>query len=278
LFALSIPFGFRNSNFDLPFAMSVEIHSTAIVDPAAQLGDGTVVGPYCVVAAEVSLGESNWLQNHVTVAGPLRTGRGNKFFAYCSIGQQTQDLKYEGEPTWLEIGDDNAFREFCTVNRSTFATGKTVVGSRCNFLAYSHIGHDCVVGDGVVFSNNGTLGGHAQVGDGAVIGGLTAIHQFCRIGRFAITGGCSKIVQDVPPFMIADGNPAEVRGINQVGLERAGYVPEKIKPIKEAFRILYRGEMNTHQALGAIRERLGGSEEAQEIVSFVEASTRGIIR
>lgn len=258
--------------------MSLTIHPTAIVDPAAQLGDGTVVGAYCVIAAEVSLGENCWLQNHVTLAGPLRAGRGNKFFAFCSIGQQTQDLKYEREPTYLEIGDENSFREFCTVNRSTSASGKTRVGSGGNFLAYSHIGHDCLVGDRVIFSNNGTLAGHVQVGDQAVIGGLTAVHQFCRIGRFAITGGCSKIVQDVPPFMIADGNPAEVRGINQIGLERAGYSAEKIKPIKQAFRIIYRGKMNTRQALDALREKLTESEEVCDIVAFIEASERGIIR
>ncbi|HEY5037196.1 MAG TPA: acyl-ACP--UDP-N-acetylglucosamine O-acyltransferase [Chthoniobacterales bacterium] len=257
---------------------SLTIHPTAIVDPAAQLGHGTVVGPYCIVAAEVSLGENCWLQHHVTLAGPLRAGRGNRFFAYCSIGQQTQDLKYDGEPTYLEIGDDNCFRECCTVNRSTSANGETRVGSRGNFLAYSHIGHDCTVGDAVVFSNNGTLAGHVQVGDHAVIGGLTAVHQFCRIGRFAITGGCSKIVQDVPPFMIADGNPAEVRGINQVGLERAGFAPEKIKPIKEAFRLIYRAKLNTGQALAAVREKLARSEEVQSILEFVAASERGIIR
>ena len=257
---------------------SLTIHPTAIVDPAAQLGHGTVVGPYCIVAAEVSLGENCWLQHHVTLAGPLRAGRGNRFFAYCSIGQQTQDLKYDGEPTYLEIGDDNCFRECCTVNRSTSANGETRVGSRGNFLAYSHIGHDCTVGDAVVFSNNGTLAGHVQVGDHAVIGGLTAVHQFCRIGRFAITGGCSKIVQDVPPFMIADGNPAEVRGINQVGLERAGFAPEKIKPIKEAFRLIYRAKLNTGQALAAVREKLARSEEVQSILEFIAASERGIIR
>jgi UDP-N-acetylglucosamine acyltransferase len=258
--------------------VSLTIHSTAIIDPAVELGDGTVIGPYCVVQGAVSLGENSWLQNHVTLAGPMTAGRGNKFFAFCSIGQQTQDLKYQGEPTYLELGDDNTFREFCTVNRGTSGSGKTRVGSGGNFLAYAHIGHDCVVGDGVVFSNNGTLAGHVQVGDRAVIGGLTAVHQFCRVGRFAITGGCSKIVQDVPPFMIADGNPAEVRGINQVGLERAGFSPEKIKPIKEAFRIIYRGKLNTRQALDAVREQLAESGEVQEIVAFIEASERGIIR
>lgn len=264
---------------DFEFYMTAaEIHPTALVDPSAELGAGTVVGPYCVVAAGVTLGEKCWLQHHVTLCGPLTAGSGNKFYPYCSIGQQTQDLKYRGEPTYLQIGDDNTFREFVTINRSTSENGKTRVGSRGNFLAYSHIGHDCTVGDGVVFSNNGTLAGHVQVGDHAVIGGLTAIHQFCRIGRFAITGGCSKIVQDVPPFMIADGNPAEVRGINQVGLERAGFSAEKIKPIKEAFRIIYRGKVNTAQAVAMLREKLGESEEVLLIVQFIEASERGIIR
>jgi UDP-N-acetylglucosamine acyltransferase len=257
---------------------AVTVHPTAIVDPAAELGSGTVVGPYCIVAAGVSLGENCWLQHHVTLGGPLAAGHGNKFYAYCSIGQQTQDLKYRGEPTYLEIGNENVFREFVTINRSTATPGKTRVGSRGNFLAYSHIGHDCVVGDAVVFSNNGTLAGHVQVDDHAVIGGLTAVHQFCRIGRFAITGGCSKIVQDVPPFMIADGNPAEVRGINQVGLERAGYPPEKIKPIKEAFRLIYRGKLNTAQALEGLREKLHASEEVRVIIDFIAASERGIIR
>lgn len=256
----------------------VTVHPTALVDPSAKLGPGTVVGPYCIVEAGVSLGENCWLQHHVTLSGPLRVGNGNKFYAYCSIGQQTQDLKYRGEPTHLELGDDNTFREFVTVNRSTLETGCTRVGSRGNFLAYSHIGHDCVVGNAVVFSNNGTLAGHVQVGDHATIGGLTAVHQFCRIGKHAITGGCSKIVQDVPPFMIADGNPAEIRGVNQVGLERAGYAPEKIKPIKEAYRIVYRKNLNTAQAIAELREKLGSSSEVQEIVEFIEGTERGIIR
>jgi len=255
-----------------------QIHPTAIVDAKAEIGPGTIIGPYCVVEAGVVLGPDCWLQHHVTLSGPTVAGAGNKFFAYCSIGQQTQDLKYLGEPTYLEIGNENTFREFVTVNRSTASTGKTRIGNCGNFLAYSHIGHDCTVGDAVVFSNNGTLAGHVQVGDHAIMGGLTAVHQFCRLGRYAITGGCSKIVQDIPPFMIADGNPAKVRGINLVGLERSGFSPESIKIIKEAFRLIYRSKYNTRQAIEAIQQELPASEEINQIVEFIQQSERGIIR
>ena len=255
-----------------------QIHPTAIIDAGAEIGPGTIIGPYCVVGAGVTLGPDCWLQNHVTLAGPMAAGSKNRFFAYCSIGQQTQDLKYQGEPTYLEIGDENTFREFVTINRSTTAPGKTQIGHRGNYLAYSHIGHDCNVGDAVVFSNNGTLAGHVQVGDHAIMGGLTAVHQFCRLGRYAITGGCSKIVQDVPPFMIADGNPAKVRGINIVGLERNGFAAETIKTIKEAFRLIYRSKFNTRQAVEAIQQELTASAEITQIIEFIQSSERGIIR
>jgi len=255
-----------------------QTHPTAIVDPRAEIGPGTIIGPYCVVGPDVVLGANCWLQNHVTLCGPTKAGARNKFHAYCSMGQQTQDLKYQGEPTYLEIGDENTFREFVTVNRSTTAEGKTRIGHRGNFLAYSHIGHDCNVGDAVVFSNNGTLAGHVQVGDHAIMGGLTAVHQFCRLGRFAITGGCSKIVQDVPPFMIADGNPAKVRGVNVVGLERNGFSAETIKAIKEAFRLIYHSKFNTRQAGEAIQQELPASAEITQIIDFIQRSERGIIR
>ena len=254
------------------------IHPTAIVDPKAEIASGARIGPYCVIGPDVAIGEDTELQHHVTVTGPTRIGRGNFFFAYTSIGQKTQDLKYAGEPTYLEIGDGNTFREFCTVNRGTLPGTKTIVGHGGNFLAYSHIAHDCVVGDKVIFSNNGTLAGHVQVGDHAVIGGLTAIHQFCRVGRHAITGGCSKIVQDVPPFFIADGNPAEVRGVNQVGLERAGFGAETVRALKEAYRILYRGKLNVKQSVEAIRKELPDTPEIGELCTFIESSERGIIR
>src|SRR5438046_3131612 len=256
----------------------VQIHPTAIVDAQAEIGAGTIIGPYCIVAAGVALGRDCWLQQHVTLCGPMTAGARNRFYAYCSIGQQTQDLKYQGEPTYLEIGEENSFREFVTVNRSTTKEGKTRVANCGNFLAYSHIGHDCEVGDGVVFSNNGTLAGHVKIGDHAVMGGLTAVHQFCQIGRYAITGGCSKIVQDIPPFMIADGNPAEIRGVNLIGLERKNYPPESVKLIKEAFRLIYRSKYNKRQANEAIRKELPQKDEIAEIIQFIEQSERGIIR
>jgi UDP-N-acetylglucosamine acyltransferase len=256
----------------------VQIHPTAIVDPGAEIGASSVIGPYCLIGPTVLLGADCWLQHHVTLCGPMSAGVRNKFYAYCSIGQQTQDLKYVAEPTYLEIGDQNTFREFVTINRSTASEGKTRIGNRGNFLAYSHVGHDCDVGNEVVFSNNATLAGHVQVGDNAIMGGLTAVHQFCRIGRLAITGGCSKIVQDVPPFMIADGNPAEIRGVNLVGLERKKFPAENVKWIKEAFRLIYRSKYNTAQAIEAIREELPQNEEIRQIVDFIEKSERGIIR
>lgn len=254
-----------------------QIHSTAIVDPSAQLGSGVEVGPYCIVGPGVVLGDGCKLQHHVTLCGPARIGRDNTFYAYGSVGQQTQDLKYKGEPTWLEIGDGNCFREFVSIHRGTFPGDATRIGSRGNFLAYSHIAHDCVVGDDVIFSNNATLGGHVQVGDHAIIGGLSAIHQFCRIGRFAMLGGCTKIVQDVPPFMIADGNPAEIRGINAIGLSRHGFAVKTIREIKNAYRLLYRKKLNVKEAAEQIAEKLQPLPEIAHLLEFLASSERGIV-
>ncbi len=258
--------------------MSGKIHPTAVIDPGAQIGDGCEIGPYCVVGPGVELGADCWLQHHVSLSGPSKIGRSNRFFAFSSIGQVTQDLKYAEEPTHLSIGDGNCFREFVTVHRGTAPGAVTRIGNKGNFLAYCHIAHDCVVGDGVIFSNNGTLAGHVEVGDYAVIGGLTAIHQFCRIGRHALTGGCSKIVQDVPPFMIADGNPAKVRSYNKVGLERHGFNEETMRCIKEAYRMIYRSELNLQQAVEQIRSDLPELPELVELVAFVTSSARGIIK
>ncbi len=257
---------------------AVTVHPTAVVHPSVELGPGCEVGPYCVLGEGVQLGEGCYLQNHVTLMGPSRFGSRNRFFSFCSIGQRTQDLKYAGEPTYLEIGDDNHFREFVTVNRGTAPGSSTRIGSGGNFLAYSHVAHDCTVGDSVIFSNNGTIAGHVEVGDHAVIGGLTAVHQFCRIGAHAITGGCSKIVQDVPPYMIADGNPAVIRGINRVGLERHGFDPEALKLIKDAYRILYRSKLNLQQAVEQMQAELLLGPELDRLLEFLQTSSRGVIR
>jgi UDP-N-acetylglucosamine acyltransferase len=257
---------------------ATQIHPTAVVDPGAELGQGVVIGPYCVVQRGVTLGDDCWLQHHITVCGPTKIGRGNKFFGFGSIGEQTQDLKYVGEPTYLEIGEGNAFREFVSIHRGTAPGSVTRIGNHGNFLAYSHIAHDCHVGDHVIFSNNGTIAGHVEVGDYAIIGGLTAIHQFCRIGRYALTGGCSKIVQDVPPFMIADGNPAEVRSYNKVGLERHGFSENAMREIKIAYRLIYRSKLNLQQAVEQIRADLTDSPEIEQLVAFVTNSPRGIIK
>jgi UDP-N-acetylglucosamine acyltransferase len=256
----------------------MNIHPTAVVDPEAEIGPDVVIGPYCVIGREVTIGAGCWLQNHVTICGPVKIGSGNRFHSFCSIGQQTQDLKYAGEPTYLEIGESNCFREFVTVNRATAVGSVTRVGNRGNFLAYSHIAHDCVVEDGVIFSNNGTLAGHVLVQEHAIIGGLTAIHQYCRIGKHAITGGCSKIVQDVPPFMIADGNPAVVRGVNVVGLERHGIPSDIVRELKEAYRILYRSNLNTKQAMEELERNLAAVAQVRELIQFIDRSERGIVR
>src|SRR3981081_1252139 len=261
---------FIRGDLDVRVRRAMSIHPTAIIDPTAEIGSDVVIGPYSVIGAGVAIGDRCWLQHHVTICGPTLIGPGNRFHAYCSIGQQTQDLKYAGEPTYLEIGEGNSFREFVTVHRATAVGAKTIVGNGGNFLAYSHIAHDCVVEDEVIFSNNGTLAGHVTVQKHAVIGGLTAVHQFCRIGQHAITGGCTKIVQDVPPFMIADGNPASVRGVNVIGLERRGFPPETIRALKEAYRILYRSNLNTKQAVEEMTQSLSDIDAIRDLSAFVE--------
>ncbi|MFV0415254.1 MAG: acyl-ACP--UDP-N-acetylglucosamine O-acyltransferase [Chthoniobacterales bacterium] len=255
-----------------------EIHPTAVIDSEVEIGEGTQIGPHCVITGPVRIGKNNTFQSHVVVHGPTEIGEGNYFFPFNSIGQRSQDLKYKEEPTHLKIGDRNSFREFCTVNRGTAPNSCTHIGNDNNFLAYSHVAHDCTVGNHIIFSNNGTIGGHVEVEDYAIIGGLSGVHQFCRIGRHAIIGGCTKIVQDVPPYMIADGQPAEIRGTNKIGLERHGFTPEQLKEIREAYRLIWRSNMNVKQACDAIREQLQQTEEVKIFLEFVESSQRGIIR
>jgi UDP-N-acetylglucosamine acyltransferase len=255
------------------------LHPTAIIDPAAKLGAGVQVGPYAVIGAAVELGDGCRVGHHATVEGPSRIGPRNEFFPYAAIGFKTQDLKYVGEPTHLEIGEGNVFREFTTVHRGTGPGEKTVIGDGNLFLAYSHIAHNCVVGHRTIFSNNATLAGHVTVGDHAIISGLSAVHQFCRIGAHSIIGGCAKIVQDVPPYLIVDGNPAQLRGVNHVGLERRGFAEADIKALRRAYRILADKTLNFSQAV----EKIELSEDAANphvkvLTEFFRTTQRGVIR
>ena len=259
----------------------VEIHPTALGCPGAVIGNGSTIGPYSVIGEEVEIGSDCNIHNHVVITGKCRIGKKNTFHSHSVIGGLSQDLKYSSEPTFLEIGDSNNFREFVTINRGTEPDSKTIVGSYGNFLAYSHIAHDCIVGDHVIFSNNGTLAGHVQMGDYAILGGLTAVHQFCRIGKHAITGGCSKIVQDVPPFMVADGNPAEIRSINSIGLQRRGFSQEQIKSLKDAYKIIFLRNLTISDAVTQLKEMASQYSESSpihELIDFVLSSDRGIIR
>lgn len=254
------------------------IHPTAIIDPRADLASDVEVGPYCVIGAGVRLGAGCVLHNHVTLNGPAVIGARNTFFTGACIGGVTQDLKYAGEPTFLEVGEDNVFREYTTVNRGTLPESRTVIGAHNLFLSYCHIAHDCVVGNHVIFSNNGTLAGHVVVEDHVILGGLSAVHQFCRIGKFAMTGGCSKIVQDVPPFMIVDGNPAAVRGVNVVGLQRHGFDEAAIRPLKQAYKSLFMRQRNLAEALAELAPLAAESPALAHLTGFIESSQRGIIR
>ncbi len=252
------------------------IHPTAVIHPKAQLGADCEIGPYCVIGEGVVLGDRCRLHSHVVLDGLTTLGRENEIFPFASLGLKTQDLKWKGGRTRLQVGDQNTFRECVTVHSATGDGEATVVGSRNHILAYSHIAHNVTLGDGVIMSNVATLGGHVIVEDGAVIGGLAAIHQFCRVGRLAMIGGCSKVVQDVPPFMIADGNPAETRTINKVGLERRGVSEEAQVALRQAYKILFREGLTTANALAKIENELPALPEIAHLVQFVRSSGRGI--
>ncbi len=256
-----------------------EIHPTAIISPAAIIGPDVDIGPYCVIGAGVELGAGCQLHSHVVISGPTQIGPRNIFWPHACIGQQSQDLKYTAEPTHLKCGEGNVFREFCTVNRGTAPGSSTIIGSHSHFLAYCHIAHDCRVGNHVIFSNNGTLAGHVTVDEHVILGGFTAVHQFCRIGRHAITGGCSKIVQDVSPYMIIDGNPAETRGVNLTGLQRAGFTEADTRSLKEAYKALFMKQGNLSAALEAFAaSEHAANEHTAALLQFIRESQRGITR
>ncbi len=256
--------------------MASEIHSSAVIHPDAVVGTDCFVGPYCVVGSQVKLGARCRLHSHVVIDGHTSLGSDNEVFPFACLGLKTQDLKWKGGLTRVEIGDHNVFREYVTVHSATSDGGVTRVGSHNHFLAYVHLAHDIQVGNHVVMSNVATLAGHVTVGDHAVIGGLAAVHQFCRIGANAMIGGCSKVVQDVPPYMMADGNPAETRYINKVGLERNGFSPEIIKQLVSAFKILFKEGLTISNAVAKISQEFPSSPELDHLLQFIKTTERGI--
>ena len=252
------------------------IHPTAIVHPKAEVGPECEIGPYCVLGENVVLGARCRLHSHVVIDGHTRLGMENEIFPFASIGLKTQDLKWRGGITRTEIGDRNTFRESVTINSATSEGEVTVVGSDNHILAYSHIAHNVVMGNHVIMSNVATLAGHVRVEDYAVVGGLAAVHQFCRIGKMSIIGGCSKVVQDVPPFMLADGNPAETRTINKVGMERNGIPEESQSALRQAYKLLFREGLTIPNALARITQELPPVPELLHLIEFVRTSERGI--
>lgn len=254
------------------------IHPTAVIHAGAQIGEGSQIGPYCVVGEHVVLGARCRLHSHVVIDGHTVLGDDNEIFPFASIGLKTQDLKWKGGTTWTRIGDRNTFREYVTIHSATSDGDATVVGSDNNILAYCHVAHDCQLGNHIIMSNVGTLAGHVTVGDRAIVGGLAAVHQFCRIGKFAMIGGCSKVVQDIPPFMIGDGNPAETRTVNKVGMERHGISDEAITALRQAYKLLFRDGLTTTNALEKMKAELPPLPEVLHLIEFASTTERGLAR
>ena len=252
------------------------IHPTAIIHPKATISSGCEVGPYCIIGEHVALGDKCKLHSHVVIDGHTKLGKENEIFPFASIGLKTQDLKWKGGVTRTEIGDGNTFREYVTIHSATGDGEVTRVGSHNHILAYCHVAHNCALGSHIIMSNVATLAGHVTVEDYAVIGGLAAVHQFCRIGKMAMIGGCSKVVQDVPPFMMADGNPAETRTINKTGMERNGVSEKAQSALRQAYKILFREGLTVSNAIVKVEKQLPPLPEVQHLIEFVRASERGI--
>ena len=253
------------------------VHPTAIIHPQSRIGADCEIGPYCVIGEHVELGPGCRLHSHVVIDGHTRLGQSNEIFPFASIGLRTQDLKWKGGLTRTEIGDHNTIRECVTIHSATGEGEATVIGSHNNILASSHIGHNVVLGNRVIISM-AALAGHVVVEDYALVGGLSAVHQFCRIGTMAMTGGCTKVVQDVPPYVIVDGNPAEARTINKVGLERNGVSEAAQAALRQAYKILFREGLTTSNALARIESELPPLPEVKHLVQFIRGSERGITK
>ncbi len=259
--------------------MTSSIHPTAIIDPGASIGTDVSIGPYTVISDNAVIGDGAEIGSHVLVGSCTTIGKSCRLFHGASIGAIAQDLKYRGEEATLTIGDDAIIREFCTINRGTAASGATIIGNNCAFLAYCHVAHDCIVGDNVVMSNNATLGGHVTIGNHVGIGGFVAIHQFSKVGDHSFIGARSLIVKDIIPFSLcaAGGSGTErIVGINKVGLERRGFDQDRRSKIKRAYKILFREGLAVGDALKKLEDNYADDSDVAKIISFVKQSDRGI--
>ncbi len=258
--------------------MTTSIHPTAIIDASAQIGENVSIGPYSIIEKNSRVGNGCRMSSHVRIGENTVIGENCTIYQGAVLGTIAQDLKYQGEEAWLEIGDNNIFREYCTVNRGTIASGKTVIGSNCAFLAYSHVGHDCNVGDGIIASNCVHLAGHVTIGNNVGFGGVVAVHQFCTIGDHAYIGAFSKVVKDVIPFSLLGGevNNHRICGINKVGLERSGFDEKRRRKIKRAYKSLFREGLAVTEALQKLEQEYDGDHDVARIISFIKDSERGL--
>ena len=257
----------------------VKIHPTALVDAGAQLADDVEIGPYSIIGEHVTIGAGTTVGAHAVITGHTTIGEHNQIFHFVSLGEAPQDKKYAGEPTRLEIGDHNVIREFCTFNIGTVQDrGMTTIGSHNWIMAYVHIAHDCVVGDRTIFANNASLAGHAEVGDWTILGGFTGVHQFCKVGAHVMTGISSVVFKDIPPFIMASGQPAAPHGLNSEGLKRRGFPPEALAALKRSYKILYREGNTLTEAQAKLASEAANHAEVQQLLDFLTRAERGIIR
>jgi len=255
-----------------------QIHPTAIVDPGAELASGVTVGPYSIIEGRVVIGTDTRIGPHVIIKEFTTIGAGCRIFQFAVLGEIPQDLKFRGEESSLIIGDNNTIREFATMHRGTAGGGGiTRIGNGNLFMAYTHVAHDCQVGNGVIMSNAATLGGHILVEDHAILGGLSAVHQFCHIGRHAFIGGCSAVHRDVPPYAMAVGNRAKLVGLNLVGLKRRGFTEGALQALKRAYELLFLSEINLKEAMDRIRQESPDIPEINHLLRFIETSERGLL-
>lgn len=257
--------------------MSTTLHPTAVVSPRARIGQSVSVGPYAVIEDDVTIGDGTTIGSHVLISNGARLGQDCRIHHGAAIGGPPQDLKYKGEPTTVELGDRTTVREFVTLNRGTTSSGKTTIGSDCLLMAYSHVAHDCRVGNNVIIANCSALAGHVTIQDWVIIGGLTPIHQFVRIGSYSMVGGGVRVPKDVPPYVLASQSPVIFEGLNRIGLRRRGFTPATIELIDKAYRILYRSNLNVSQAVDQITRELEHTPEIQALLDFIASSKRGII-